>query len=243
MISIVDKSEDAESEDDHEASDADQENNLGVNIETDVKASCLQDILCVQIYAFVEWWLHVSFHDHLGQKISEGEIENLSNKKWEYKWEVPAFDMSNCKWIGTGKCFLKGVDIDSNYGVKQRLFKHWLDDYKISGGNDFHSSKQRLFFSLCNSYRDILHCNKKPFYLKGLEEDSSIMDAYIMHSVCTNALVLYRFDLLNHVFRTRDLIRKNDSKMEKHQESAGDESLTVDGFLDHGFTRPKYQDH
>lgn len=37
--------------------------------------------------------------------------------------------------------------------------------------------------SLGNSYRDILHCDKKPFYLKGQEEDSSILDAYIMHSV------------------------------------------------------------
>lgn len=44
---------------------------------------------------------------------------------------------------------------------------------------------------------------------------------------------------LNHVFRSRDLIRKNDSKMAKHQESAEDELLAVDGFLDHGFTRPK----
>lgn len=34
-----------------------------------------------------------------------------------------------------------------------------------------------------NTYRDILHCNKHPFYLKGNEEDSSIMDAYIMHAV------------------------------------------------------------
>lgn len=41
---------------------------------------------------------------------------------------------------------------------------------------------------LGNSYRDILHCEKKPFYLKGLEEDSSIMDAYIMHSVCACSL-------------------------------------------------------
>lgn len=40
-----------------------------------------------------------------------------------------------------------------------------------------------LIFFLGNSYRDILHCNKKPFYLKGREEDSSIMDAYIIHSV------------------------------------------------------------
>ena len=37
---------------------------------------------------------------------------------------------------------------------------------------------------LGNSYRDILYCNKKPFYLKGQEEDSCIMDAYIMHTVC-----------------------------------------------------------
>ena len=40
-----------------------------------------------------------------------------------------------------------------------------------------------FIFFLGNSYRDILHCNKKPFYLKGREEDSSIMDAYIIHSV------------------------------------------------------------
>ncbi|KAG5594379.1 hypothetical protein H5410_035611 [Solanum commersonii] len=41
----------------------------------------------------------------------------------------------------------------------------------------------RQVFSEGNSYRDILHHNKKPFYLKGLEEDSSTMDAYVMHSV------------------------------------------------------------
>ena len=34
-----------------------------------------------------------------------------------------------------------------------------------------------------NSYLDILHCNKRPFYNKGREEDSSAMDAYLMHSV------------------------------------------------------------
>ena len=40
-------------------------------------------------------------------------------------------------------------------------------------------------FSPGNSYRDILHCEKKPFYHKGLEEDSNIMDAYLIHSVRT----------------------------------------------------------
>ena len=118
-----------------------------------------------------------------------------------------------------------------------------------------------VLFFLGNSYRDILHCNKKPFYLKGLEEDSSIMDAYIVHSVCAfpfpflNDIThfLDRFLVfviliewlyeeyimqLNHVFRTRDLVTKNDAKLAKHPEIADNDSLAVN-FLDHGYTRPK----
>jgi hypothetical protein len=44
---------------------------------------------------------------HLGRKLSKEEVENLPQKKWKYKWEVPAVGMSNCKWMGTGDCFLK----------------------------------------------------------------------------------------------------------------------------------------
>jgi len=39
------------------------------------------------------------------------------------------------------------------------------------------------------SYRDIMHCNKKPFYLKR-EEDSIIMDAYLMHAVSASPFPL-----------------------------------------------------
>ncbi|GMH11925.1 hypothetical protein Nepgr_013766 [Nepenthes gracilis] len=167
-----------------------------------------------------------SFSLHVLHKLSKQEIDNLLRRKWKYRWEIPAFDTLSCKWMGTGECFLEDVNADSAYGLKLRLQKHWLDVYKASGGKDFHSSKQRLFFSLCNSYRDILHHNKKPFYCKGLEEDSSIMDAYLMHS-------------LNHVFKSRDLVTKNDSKLAKNQENAEKEVLTSDSFLDQGFTRPK----
>ncbi|KHN15317.1 U3 small nucleolar RNA-associated protein 25, partial [Glycine soja] len=90
---------------------------------------------------------------------------------------------------------------------------------RTSGGKDISSPKQKMFFSLCSSYRDILHCNKRPCYLKGLE-DTSIMDAYIMHS-------------LNHVFRTRDC-EKNDAKLTKLKENADS-----DRFRDQCFTRPK----
>ena len=44
---------------------------------------------------------------------------------------------------------------------------------------------------------------------------------------------------LNHIFRTRDLVRKNDAKISKHQGRTKEDILPGDGFLDQGFTRPK----
>ncbi|OWM86976.1 hypothetical protein CDL15_Pgr016012 [Punica granatum] len=167
-----------------------------------------------------------SLNAHLGHNLSKEEVDDLSKKRWKYKWDMPAIDMSNCKWTGTGECFLKDDSTSSAYGLKPSLYKHWLNIYKTSGGSDFHMSKERLFFSLCESYRDILHCNKKPFYHKGHREDSSIMDAYIMHS-------------LNHIFRTRDLVTKNNAKKAKLEEAGNEELLFGDCFRDHGFTRPK----
>ncbi|XWS73281.1 hypothetical protein CRYUN_Cryun02cG0114500 [Craigia yunnanensis] len=206
MVGTEEQTEDAETEDDLKTSNTDQDEDLSVCGPSAVATS--------------------SFSKHVEYKLSKVEAEDLSKKRWKYTWEVPAADISNCKWVGTGECFLKDDDLNSNYDLKQKLYKHWLDVYKTSGCNDFYSSRQRWFFSLCNSYRDILHCEKKPFYHKGLEEDSNIMDAYLMHS-------------LNHIFRTRDLVRKNDAKISKHQESTKEDILPGDGFLDQGFTRPK----
>lgn len=45
----------------------------------------------------------------MGHKLTPVEIDNLMRGKWSYKWEVPALGMSNCKWIGTGKRFIKVV--------------------------------------------------------------------------------------------------------------------------------------
>lgn len=209
-VGIVDADGDSDSEDIQEASNTDQEQELDVKSETVAKAPASRS----------------TFHSHLEYKLPETEVEDLLKKKWKYQWDVPAFGMPNCKWVGTGECFLEVANVNSDCGLKQRLYKHWLDVCRTSGNNDFHSSPQRFFFSLCNSYRDILHCNKKPFYRKGLKEDLAIMDAYIMHC-------------LNHIFRTRDLVTKNDSKVGKHWENAKDELLSGDEFLDHGFTRPK----
>ncbi|XP_009110397.1 U3 small nucleolar RNA-associated protein 25 isoform X1 [Brassica rapa] len=167
-----------------------------------------------------------AFSEHLSHILSSEELKTLPEGKWKFKWEAPAIDMPNCRWKGTRPNFLDAVQNDSPYGLKPKLFKHWLQLYQKSGGKDFDSSKRRRFFSICNSYLDILHSNKRPFYNKGREEDSSAMDAYLMHS-------------LNHIFKTRDLVKKNESKIAKHRETSEEEILSDDGFLDQGFTRPK----
>ena len=48
-----------------------------------------------------------SFTSHVGHKLSKEEVDNLTQRKWKYNWEMPAFDMSSCKWMGTGESFLK----------------------------------------------------------------------------------------------------------------------------------------
>ncbi|WOL17177.1 U3 small nucleolar RNA-associated protein 25 [Canna indica] len=166
-----------------------------------------------------------SFERHLGHNLTNEEVENLLKNQWKYKWEMPASNTLMCKWIGTGGPISSDIITDLGCELKQKLYNHWLSIYKNSGSIDFSSSMQRCFFSLCNTYRDILHCNKRPFYLKGNEEDSSIMDAYIIHA-------------LNHVYKTRDIVINNDMKLTKHEDK-NEEILCGDNFLDQGFTRPK----
>lgn len=44
---------------------------------------------------------------------------------------------------------------------------------------------------------------------------------------------------LNHIFRTRDLVKKNEAKLAKLQENVKADILSNEAFLDRGFTRPK----
>ncbi|KAK4797770.1 hypothetical protein SAY86_030096 [Trapa natans] len=210
IISAKDKGAGAESENDNEAIDSDGEDLLEGHSTTNGAGTDYMS----------------SLNAHLGHNLSKAEVDDLSNKKWKYIWEVPAVDMSNSKWSGTGECFMKDDGMNYVYGLKPSLYKHWLDSHKTSGGSDFQMSKEMAFLSICESYRDILHCNKRPFYHKGHREDSSIMDGYIMHS-------------LNHIFRSGVLVTKNDEKIAKLEEPGHEELLFNDSFRDHGFTRPK----
>lgn len=106
-----------------------------------------------------------------------------------------------------------------------------------------------------------MHCNKRPFYLKGKEDDSSIMDAYIMHAVWRHlwhlfhsAFVLISYEInfssfltnigwsfiqLNHIHSIRENVLKNDAKLNKDENSKSEEIHCGEFYLDQGFTRPK----
>nr|XP_051177186.1 protein NUCLEOLAR FACTOR 1-like isoform X2 [Lolium perenne] len=157
-----------------------------------------------------------SFQRHVSHVLTNDQVTALLKQKNKYKWEMPAVDIPKSKWVGTGEN-MQGAPDDPFVDVKGKLRDHWQNTL-----SDNLNSRLR-FFSLCNSYRDIMHCNKKPFYLKGSKVDSSTMDAYIMHA-------------LSHVHRTRDVVIKNDAKL---RNDANTDILDDNLYRDQGFTRPK----
>ncbi|KAG8085038.1 hypothetical protein GUJ93_ZPchr0010g10819 [Zizania palustris] len=158
-----------------------------------------------------------SFHCHVSHIITQAEVNELLKKKYKFKWEVAAEDIPKSKWVGTCEK-IKGAYVDQIGGVKEKLRDHWQ---KVLS---YQLDSRLKFFSLCSSYCDIMHCNKKPFYLKGGRAmDSSTMDSYLMHA-------------LNHIHRTRDVVVKNDAKL---RSDPSKDILDDNSFLDQGFTRPK----
>ncbi|CAM0957228.1 unnamed protein product [Alopecurus aequalis] len=157
-----------------------------------------------------------SFQRHVSHVLANDEVTALLKQKSKYKWEMPAVEIPKSKWVGSGEK-IQGAPDDPFVDVKGKLRDHWQNTL-----SDNLNSRLR-FFSLCNSYRDIMHCNKKPFYLKGNKVDSSTMDAYIMHA-------------LSHIHRTRDVVIKNDAKLRNDENT---DILDDNSYRDQGFTRPK----
>ncbi|WIA34691.1 hypothetical protein OEZ86_013004 [Tetradesmus obliquus] len=138
----------------------------------------------------------------------------------------------------------------AGYGVKERLIARWHEVHQAdaerlashaaastSGGSsssrakplkpgsqDFVSQQQRLLFSLCDSYADVLYAAKP--YPGGPgwspNEPDEAMDAVLLH-------------VLNHCAKTSDVIKRNNDKL-KAQGPGGDVSGVP---RDQGFTRPK----
>ncbi|CAI9763204.1 unnamed protein product [Fraxinus pennsylvanica] len=174
MVDGMELSEDVGTDDDG-LSDTDEESDVRVNGQSISEASVITS----------------TFANHLDYKLSKEEIDHLLRRKWNYSWKMPAFNMSKSYWRGTGICpveigFLKPVKdlvFGSTLATLVRQCDASIQDW-FSPSNSMSSTgcSYPLHFR-SNSYQDIMHHNKKPFYLKGQEEDSSIMDAYLVHSV------------------------------------------------------------
>ncbi|CAM8916612.1 unnamed protein product [Rhodiola kirilowii] len=86
---------------------------------------------------------------------------------------------------------VKKVGEDSKKQLFQRLFSEEMR-FSFDSHFGYRLSKEEADtlekMEWRSSYQDILHHNKKPFYAKGISEDSKIMDAYIMHSVAVENL-------------------------------------------------------
>ncbi|XP_020695479.1 digestive organ expansion factor homolog isoform X1 [Dendrobium catenatum] len=166
------------------------------------------------------------FQRHFGHVLTSEEVDKLTKDKLKLEWKMHVKEMTMSKLVGTGQDLSMELNGDPFCGVNQKLYNHWKNLDCSSNFEDSCLSKRRLFFSLCNTYRDIMHCNKRPFYLKGKEDDSSIMDAYIMHA-------------LNHIHSIRENVLKNDAKLNKDENSKSEEIHCGEFYLDQGFTRPK----
>ncbi|XP_034580641.1 protein NUCLEOLAR FACTOR 1 isoform X1 [Setaria viridis] len=199
-VQSIAQSDEDDTEDEHDSSSGDAPGdmiNKGNDCSEETETSC-------------------SFDRHVSRIITNEEVKELIKHNSKFKWEMPAVDIPRSKWVGTGEKMQEACD-DHLHDVKGKLSNHWKHTLAD------HLNSRMGFFSLCNSYRDIMHCNKKPFYQKSNGVDSSIMDAYLMHA-------------LNHVHRTRDVVIRNDAKLRND----ADRDISDDNtYLDQGFTRPK----
>lgn len=98
-----------------------------------------------------------------------------------------------------------------DYAIKKRV----LDSYEKAYGLDLTETDSLIANSILN-YRDVNY-QYKTFTNKNYRR------IYVMHA-------------LNHIYKTRDRILKNTTKLHVHKESSNDEDLE---FRDQGFTRPK----
>ncbi|KEH19686.1 U3 small nucleolar RNA-associated-like protein [Medicago truncatula] len=165
------------------------------------------------------------FDLHLQHKLSDEDTGDrgmqINLNKDNLSSTIANDDGSKDKLI-TSKAF---VNLFNHPSLTEELMLHWGEVNQEYGGlysehGESISTQQVWFFDQCSTYRDILFANKTPFYLEG-SEDVDIMGAYIVHA-------------LNHVFRTRDCIDKNDAKI---AELGAD--VDSERFQDQGFTRPK----
>ncbi|KAJ7515805.1 hypothetical protein O6H91_22G028600 [Diphasiastrum complanatum] len=168
-----------------------------------------------------------NFKHHMEHIVTEEERKKLAQIT-KFRSGAVATGIQGAKWLTSAVDFPKVDKRLEAYGMKLRIGNHWKSIQAAAEYGDFASEQQCQFFAMCNSYQDIIH-SRRPILdgtIKGEEEDRSIMDAYLLH-------------LLNHVLKTRDLVTKNNEKLQHHINTGLASKEDMELPRDQGFTRPK----
>ncbi|KAJ3312211.1 hypothetical protein HDV04_003344 [Boothiomyces sp. JEL0838] len=153
------------------------------------------------------------FEGHFGDQISE-KIENLSIKVDTNEWTHEANTDEILKRVLHSTINAAGISSPSVNSIKTRLREPW----QTLNGKLLKKTKSTTFtplqsklFGFMNSYSDLFYTNET------FEMQDDIRHLIALHT-------------LNHVYKTRDRVLKNNSKLKL------DQSLEL---RDQGFTRPK----
>ncbi|KAL2612430.1 hypothetical protein R1flu_024122 [Riccia fluitans] len=168
------------------------------------------------------------FKKHLERVLVDDDIAKLSKGDAKFSTKFAAAGIGGGSWVSTNSAAPPHEKLLSSCAVKKRLAASWRESHEELLWGDFESEKQCQFFSLCNSYQDILHSRKLANRGDGVvdHEDLSLTDAYILH-------------ILNHLIKSRDLVTKDNEKLHNASSGSSSSHSLLDPPRDQGFTRPR----
>ncbi|KAG0216349.1 hypothetical protein B0O80DRAFT_434675 [Mortierella sp. GBAus27b] len=159
-------------------------------------------------------------------------IVELAGNKWKGTFHedpilkrVERFDTDNPDGVRKEKPKKsKKLDMES-LTVKQRVRSHWATvnesalESSPSTTSKIFTPLQEALMEPISEYKDILFTNRT------IQNSKEIRNLYALHAI-------------NHVYKTRDRILKNTTKLQRHQRNP-DPSGDAPELRDQGFTRPK----
>ncbi|KAI3660108.1 hypothetical protein MP638_002450 [Amoeboaphelidium occidentale] len=150
-------------------------------------------------------------HYSIDEKELKGRISKFEQEGWE------SSSVSETQTVQTVPGFGDHVVKNTVSLLKQRLIEPFKSVNTTEGDNVFTAFQKQLSLPLLN-YKDLLFANRT------WKTDDELRKLMALHT-------------LNHVFKTRDKVLKNNEKLRKTQEN-GDAEEAIE-YRDQGFTRPK----
>ncbi|GBB95965.1 hypothetical protein RclHR1_02650036 [Rhizophagus clarus] len=165
------------------------------------------------------------FENHFGdqqkrQQILNNKVTMIEQKQWKIiSYENAALNLVS-KYIlddndekgdnGGDKSNIKSLKI------RPKLLENWKKVNEVNNNNDVFTDLQWHLFQQFNKYQDVLYTNRN------IENSFELRYIYALHA-------------LNHIYKVRNRILKNNEKLNKAHAAGKD----IDEMRDQGFTRPK----